>query len=87
MRAAVIQDGVVTNIIIVESLDDLPNLVDSGDAHIGDAWDGAKFIRAERPVVPPEKPRMTEEEKEQLILSQSEMIAMLFEMVLGGGTR
>lgn len=87
MRAAIVQDGVVTNVIVVDSLDDLPDLIDGSDAHIGDAWDGKKLMRAEQPVTPAEKPRMTEEEKEQLILSQSEMIAMLFEMVLGGGTQ
>ena len=87
MRAAIVQDGVVTNIIVVGSLDDLPDLIDGSDAHIGDTWDGQQFIRAEQPIIPPEKPRMTEEEKEQLILSQSEMIALLFEAVLGGGTQ
>ena len=87
MRAAIVRDGVVTNIIVVESLDILPDLIDGSEAHIGDAWDGVQFIRAEQPVIPPEKPRMTEEEKEQLILSQSEMVALLFEAVLGGGVQ
>ena len=87
MRAAIVKDGVVTNIIVVESLDDLPNLRDGSEARIGDTWDGVQFIRAEQPIIPLEKPRMTEEEREQLILSQSEMIALLFEAVLGGGTQ
>ena len=87
MRAAVIENGKVTNIIVVESLDIFPNLIDAEGASIGDDWDGTEFIRAEQPIAPPEKPRMTEEEKEQLILSQSEMIALLFEAVLGGGTQ
>ena len=87
MRAAIVKDGVVVNLIVVESLAALPDLIDGSDAHIGDAWDGQQFIRAEQPGTPPEKPRMMEEEKEQLLLSQSEMIAMLFEAVLGGGTQ
>jgi hypothetical protein len=43
MRAAVIENGVVTNVIEVESLDVFPGLVDGTDAEIGDAWDGTTF--------------------------------------------
>ena len=84
MRAAVIQDGIVANIIVVDSLDVLPDLVDASDAEIGCSWDGAQFIKPYTPAVPVH-PRMTEEEKEALTLANSEMIAMLFEMMTGGG--
>jgi hypothetical protein len=50
MRAAVIENGIVTNIIEVESLDFLPGLVDATGANIGDAWDGTAF-HAATPVV------------------------------------
>lgn len=44
MRAHVIQDGVVTNTILVDSLDFMPNLVDaSNGGKIGDLWDGESF--------------------------------------------
>ena len=84
MRAAVIRNGIVVNIIVVESLDVLPDLVDAGDAEIGHSWDGAQFTKPYKPAVPVH-PRMTEEEKEALTLANSEMIATLFEMMTGGG--
>ena len=84
MRAAQITDGVVVNVIVVDSLDVLPDLVDAGDADIGDAWDGAQFIKSYTTALPVH-PRMTEEEREALTLANSEMIAMLFEMMNGGG--
>jgi hypothetical protein len=43
MRAAVIENGVVINIIEVESLDFQPGLVDASGGRIGDQWDGASF--------------------------------------------
>jgi hypothetical protein len=49
MRAAVIKNGVVTNIIEVEALDVFPNLVIDDGAEIGDAWDGQKFSRPAQP--------------------------------------
>lgn len=51
MRAAVIENGIVSNIILVDSLDALPGLVAAADAHIGDTWDGATFSRP-APAVP-----------------------------------
>jgi hypothetical protein len=51
MRAAVIEGGIVANIIEVESLDVFPNLIDAADGAIGDLWDGATFIKP--PVVIP----------------------------------
>jgi hypothetical protein len=51
MRAAVIENGVVTNVIEVESLDVFPGLVDATSAQIGDIWDGATFT-APAPITP-----------------------------------
>lgn len=45
MRAAVIESGIVANIIEVDALDVFPGLVSGDGAEIGDAWDGAKFSR------------------------------------------
>lgn len=47
MRAHVIKDGKVVNTVIVNSLDDLPDLVPATAGGIGDIWDG------EKPVAPP----------------------------------
>ena len=88
MRAAVIENGKVTNIIVVESLDIFPNLVDAEGANIGDDWDGVQFVKPPTPPTPdPTPPRMTEEEKEALLLAQSEMIALLFERLQGGSVQ
>lgn len=44
MRAHVITDGVVTNTIIVKSLDFMPGLIDADlGGRIGDLWDGETF--------------------------------------------
>jgi hypothetical protein len=51
MRAAVIEDGIVSNIIEVQSLDVFLGLVSAAGAHIGDAWDGKKFT-SPAPVTP-----------------------------------
>lgn len=47
MRAAVIQNSRVMNIIEVESLDVLPDLLDAGDCAIGDVWNGSRFVKPE----------------------------------------
>jgi hypothetical protein len=58
MRAAIIVDGKVDNIIEVDTLDALPEavLIEAPAAHIGDAWDGEAFISPEQPD-PPAPPR------------------------------
>jgi len=43
MRAAVVEGGVVVNIIEVESLATFPGLIDAAGGTIGDTWDGEKF--------------------------------------------
>jgi hypothetical protein len=45
MRAAIIEDGVVTNVIVVDDLDVIPGLIDGEGAAIGDLWDGETFIK------------------------------------------
>lgn len=48
MKAAIIENGLVTNIIVVDSLNALPNLIDAGNAGnagIGDSWDGVAFSK------------------------------------------
>jgi hypothetical protein len=40
MRAAIIENGVVTNIILVDSL---AGKIDGANANIGDTWDGKQF--------------------------------------------
>ncbi len=43
MRAHVVEDGVVTNTIIVNSLSDFPNLVEATSGGIGWTYDGSSF--------------------------------------------
>lgn len=45
MRAAVIKNGIVVNVIEVRSLGDFPGLVDAQQADIGDVWDGEHFSK------------------------------------------
>lgn len=54
MRAAIIQNGVVTNIIEVESLSQFPGLVEATGAAIGDLWNGSTFAKPvpSAPIVP-----------------------------------
>lgn len=51
MRAHIIENGVVVNTIIVDSLDVIPGLVDAeGGGSIGDHVIDGKFVTPERPV-------------------------------------
>jgi hypothetical protein len=51
MRAAIIENGTVANIILVDSLD---GQIDGANANIGDTWDGATFTTpAPAVTVPP----------------------------------
>lgn len=59
MRAHVIENGIVINTIVVNSLDDFPNLIDAeSGGTIGDLWDGESFST-------PSKYSTVEEAKEQ----------------------
>lgn len=54
MEAAEIENGVVVNILRVESLNFKPGLVDATGAAIGDLWDGSTFTKPARPDPEPE---------------------------------
>ena len=43
MKAHVVEDGVVVNTLIVNSLDDLPNLVEATAGGVGWVYDGSTF--------------------------------------------
>jgi len=43
MRAHVVENGVVVNTLMVDSLDDLPNLVEATEGGIGWTYDGSTF--------------------------------------------
>jgi len=81
VRAAVIENGVVTNIIVVESLDCLPGLclIDAQGADIGDEWDGVQFIRP----VPAPATLFSESEVEQLRREIVELKEVI-DIMLGG---
>lgn len=65
MRAHVIEDGVVVNCIIVESLDFMPGLVEAPEGTgIGWFYDGVNFMAPPKPEPPPAPPAPT---KEQLL--------------------
>lgn len=55
MRAHIIENGVVTNTIEVESLDVIPGLIDASSGKIGDLWDGATFTTPPEVVVIPRR--------------------------------
>ena len=48
MKAAVIENGVVTNVIVVDSLD---GRINGEGADIGDLWDGQQFSKPEPPAL------------------------------------
>lgn len=56
MRAHIIENGIVTNTIEVESLDFLPNLIDAeSGGSIGDLYIDGQFVKPQPP--PPEVPQ------------------------------
>jgi hypothetical protein len=52
MQAAIVENGVISNIIEVESLDFMPGLIAVTDERIGWVWNGASFAPAP---IPPEQ--------------------------------
>ena len=52
MRAAVLQNSVVVNVLEVASIG--PGQIDGTGANIGDTWNGAAFVKPVLPVVVPQ---------------------------------
>jgi hypothetical protein len=52
MQAAIVENGVIANIIEVESLDFMPGLVEVTNENIGWVWNGSSFAPAP---IPPEQ--------------------------------
>lgn len=50
MKAAILENNTVTNVIVVDSLDVIPGLIDGTVAGIGDTWDGTQFIKPAPPL-------------------------------------
>lgn len=50
MKAAQLTNNIVTNVIIVDSLDVIPGLIDGTNAGIGDTWDGTQFVKPAPPL-------------------------------------
>lgn len=50
MKAAQLTNNIVTNVIIVDSLDVIPGLIDGTSAGIGDTWNGTEFIKPPAPL-------------------------------------
>ena len=65
MRAHIIENGVVTNTIEVESLDFMPGLVEATEGGIGWLYDGEKFS-------PPPTPKNSPEELQSEIVSAAQ---------------
>lgn len=59
MRAAIVEDGVVINVIEVESLEALPGLIAGDGANVGDQWDGSVFSRPTAPTLEPTPRQLT----------------------------
>lgn len=79
MRAAQIDNGIVVNILEVDSLDFLPNLVDaSSGGNIGDHYVNGQFI-------PPETTGPTKEEQRAAI--QTQIDALELSTLLNRGSR
>lgn len=50
MKAAQLTNNIVTNVIVVDSLDVIPGLIDGTSAGIGDTWNGTEFIKPPAPL-------------------------------------
>lgn len=76
MKAHVITDGKVSNTIVVESLDVLPNLVEATEGGIGWTYFGGVFTAPPEPevVVPEPTPTPT---KEQLLAQINALAAQV----------
>lgn len=62
MNAHVIENGVVVNTIVVDSLDFMPNLIEATEGSIGWLYDGQSFTNPNPPVAVAPPPAPTKEE-------------------------
>lgn len=72
MKAHVIENGVVVNTVIVDSLSDMPNLVEATSGGIGWVYDGTSFID-------PSAPTQAELDEIKAINNRSKRNALLAE--------
>jgi hypothetical protein len=79
VRAAIIVDGKVDNIIEVAALDALPgtNLVEAPTASIGDAWDGEQFTQPTAQPAPVEVPAQVTMRQARLALLSAGLLAQV----------
>ena len=69
MIAAVLEESVVVNLIVVTSIEDVPGAIDGTGATIGDTWDGEKFLTPDEPLPPPTVPaKVTRRQARQALL-------------------
>jgi len=74
MNAHVIENGIVTNTIMVDSLDVFPNLIEATEGTIGWLWDGVSLTP---PVVTPEQvtvPQVVTMRQAELALLAAELL-------------
>lgn len=50
MRAAILTNSVVTNIIVLDSLGQYPGAIDGTNANVGDTWNGSAFVKPALPI-------------------------------------
>lgn len=74
MRAAIIENEIVVNVVLVDDLDALPGLIDGAGASIGDTWDGTSFNTPAAPVVTPSSVTMRQA---KLALRRAGMLAAI----------
>jgi hypothetical protein len=74
MNAHIIENGVVVNTIVVDSLDFRPGLVEATEGSIGWLYDGSTFTNPNPPVVDVPAPAPT---KEQLLAQLAALSAQI----------
>jgi len=62
MNAHIIENGVVVNTIVVDSLDFMPNLVEATEGSIGWLYNGSTFTNPNPPVAVAPPPAPTKQE-------------------------
>lgn len=74
MRAAIIENEIVVNVVLVDDLGALPGLIDGSGADIGDTWDGTSFTTPGARVVVPSSVTMRQA---KLALRRAGMLAAI----------